>query len=177
MAGDLAGPGISTYEEVARALPRDYQPRQSPRDRARALFEEAGSRPGRMRVDLHEGHALAAIGNRRLAEQRLHEAIELARDLTNPRAEAKGFLFLGEQRFWYDEPAAARPHLEAAVELAAQQDGVAFSAWLNEAARRELLRRDGLAGIAEWESEAGALTPEEIAAGEALLDRLLEARQ
>ena len=61
-----------------------------------------------------------------------------------------------------------------AIEQAAEAEGVAFSTWLNQAAKRELLRRDGLAAIEEWEAEAGALTREEIAAGEALLDRLLE---
>ena len=61
-----------------------------------------------------------------------------------------------------------------AIERAARQEGVAFSTWLNEAVRRELLRRDGLAAIEEWEAEAGALTGEEIAAGEALLDRLID---
>lgn len=33
--------------------------------------------------------------------------------------------------------------------------------------------RNGLRGVAEWEAEAGALSREEVAAGEALLDRLL----
>lgn len=59
------------------------------------------------------------------------------------------------------------------VEAAALEDGVSFSAWLSTAAEQRLLRRRGLRGIEEWEAEAGALTPEEIAAGEALLDRLL----
>jgi hypothetical protein len=40
-------------------------------------------------------------------------------------------------------------------------------------AERQLQVRQGLQGVAEWEAEAGALTPEERAAGEALLDRLL----
>jgi aspartate--ammonia ligase len=35
---DLAGPGISTYEEVARALPADYEPLLPPKDRAKAVF-------------------------------------------------------------------------------------------------------------------------------------------
>ena len=61
----------------------------------------------------------------------------------------------------------------AAAEEAASEDGMSFSAWLSEAARRQLLVRDGLRGIAEWERTAGALTPDELAAGEILLDRLL----
>ena len=35
---DLAGPGISTYEEVAKILPRDYEPLLSPRETMQALF-------------------------------------------------------------------------------------------------------------------------------------------
>ena len=36
---DLAGPGISTYEEVAKILPSDYQPILKPLERMRALYE------------------------------------------------------------------------------------------------------------------------------------------
>lgn len=61
----------------------------------------------------------------------------------------------------------------AAAEEAAAEDGVSFSAWLSEAAHRQLLVRKGLRGVAEWERSAGALTPDELAAGEVLLDRLL----
>ncbi|MFH1004361.1 MAG: aspartate--ammonia ligase [Bacteroidota bacterium] len=35
---DLAGPGISTYEEVEKILPNDYSPLLSPIDRMKALF-------------------------------------------------------------------------------------------------------------------------------------------
>lgn len=59
------------------------------------------------------------------------------------------------------------------VEQAADEDGVSFSAWLSLAAEDKLLLREGLRSIREWEAEAGALTGEERAAGEALLDRLL----
>jgi hypothetical protein len=61
----------------------------------------------------------------------------------------------------------------AAVEIAAREDGVSFSAWLSGAAERQLRVRQGLRGVAAWEAEAGPLTPEEIAAGEDLLARLL----
>jgi hypothetical protein len=64
-----------------------------------------------------------------------------------------------------------------AAEAAAAEDGVSFSAWLSEAAKRRLRVRAGLQGVAEWEAEAGPLTPEERAAGEALLDRLLNRPQ
>lgn len=61
----------------------------------------------------------------------------------------------------------------SAAEEAAAEDGVSFSAWLSAAAHRQLLVRDGLRGVAEWEKDAGPLTPDELAAGEILLDRLL----
>ena len=60
-----------------------------------------------------------------------------------------------------------------AVELAAAEDGVSFSAWLSSAAERQLQVRQGLRGVAAWEAESGVFTDEEIAAGEALLARLL----
>lgn len=59
------------------------------------------------------------------------------------------------------------------VERAADEDGVSFSAWLSAAAEGALLVRDGLRGVGDWEQEAGPLSAEERAAGEALLDRLL----
>jgi hypothetical protein len=59
------------------------------------------------------------------------------------------------------------------VEHAAREDGVSFSTWLSVAAERQLLLREGLRGVAEWETDAGSLSAEEHAAGEALLDRLL----
>jgi hypothetical protein len=59
------------------------------------------------------------------------------------------------------------------VEAAADEDGVSFSSWLSMAAEDKLLLSDGMHGIREWEAEAGELTAEERAAGEALLDRLL----
>lgn len=61
------------------------------------------------------------------------------------------------------------------IERAADEDGVSFSAWLSAAAERQLRQREGLRGVEEWEAEAGVLSPEERAAGEALLDRLLAA--
>ena len=61
----------------------------------------------------------------------------------------------------------------AAAEEAAAADGVSFSAWLSGAAQRQLRVRDGLRGVSDWEAEAGALTAEERAAGEVLLDQLL----
>jgi aspartate--ammonia ligase len=36
---DLAGPGVSTYEEVDKILPDDYEPLQSPMNRMRAVYD------------------------------------------------------------------------------------------------------------------------------------------
>ena len=36
---DLAGPGVSTYEEVAKILPNDYKPLLNPKDRMKALYK------------------------------------------------------------------------------------------------------------------------------------------
>ncbi len=35
---DLAGPGVSTYEDLEKKLPSDYEPLQSPMERMKALF-------------------------------------------------------------------------------------------------------------------------------------------
>jgi hypothetical protein len=45
---------------------------------------------------------------------------------------------------------------------AAAEDGMSVSAWMTDAARRALLVRDGLAAVAEWETEQGALTDAEM---------------
>jgi hypothetical protein len=65
------------------------------------------------------------------------------------------------------------PTVAASLERAAKEEGVSFSTWLSRAAARQLRLRDGLRGVREWESEHGTLTPEEMAAGEVLLRRLL----
>lgn len=56
------------------------------------------------------------------------------------------------------------PQVHERVVRAAAEDGVSVSAWMTEAARRTLVIRDGLAGVAEWERANGALTDEEMAA-------------
>jgi len=56
------------------------------------------------------------------------------------------------------------PDIHARVAAAAEEDGVSVSAWMTSAARRALLVRDGLAAVAEWEAEHGALTPDELTA-------------
>lgn len=53
---------------------------------------------------------------------------------------------------------------------AAEAEGKSVSAWITEAAKRALLIRDGLAAVAEWEAEHGALTPAELRAARARIE-------
>jgi hypothetical protein len=59
---------------------------------------------------------------------------------------------------------------DAAV-ASAERHGLSLSAWLNRAAENALAVEDGLAAVAEWEAEHGALTAEELSAADAALDR------
>jgi len=56
------------------------------------------------------------------------------------------------------------PDVHAGVVAAAEAEGVSVSAWMTAAARRALKLKEGLAGVAEWEAEQGALTEAELAA-------------
>lgn len=59
-----------------------------------------------------------------------------------------------------------------AAAASAERDGLSLSAWLNRAAERALALEDGLAAVAEWEAENGALTAEELREADAILDAL-----
>jgi hypothetical protein len=48
---------------------------------------------------------------------------------------------------------------------------LSLSAWLTRAAEKALAIEDGLAAVAEWQAEHGALTPAELAAADAVLNR------
>ena len=65
------------------------------------------------------------------------------------------------------------PQVAALVSQAAADEGVSFSTWLGVAARDQLTLRAGRAALAEYEAEAGALTDEETAEGQRVLDDLL----
>ena len=65
------------------------------------------------------------------------------------------------------------PEVHARVLEAAAEDGVSVSAWMTAAARRELLVRDGLVAVAEWEAEHGAFSDAELAAARARVAREL----
>ncbi len=54
-----------------------------------------------------------------------------------------------------------------AAREAATRRGMSLSAWLTEASSTALAVEDGLAAVAEWESEAGSLAPQELAAADA----------
>jgi hypothetical protein len=54
------------------------------------------------------------------------------------------------------------PDVHVRVVAAAAAEGVSVSAWMTAAARRALTLRDGLAAVADWEAEHGALTPDEL---------------
>jgi hypothetical protein len=61
--------------------------------------------------------------------------------------------------------------VHAKVLDAAAAEGKSVSAWITAAARRALLVRDGLAAVAEWEAEHGALTEAELEAARSRIDR------
>lgn len=54
------------------------------------------------------------------------------------------------------------PKIHGKILAAAMHEGVSVSAWMTSAAREALQRRAGLAAIAEWEKEHGALSAEEM---------------
>ena len=58
----------------------------------------------------------------------------------------------------------------AAAAASAERLGLSLSAWLNRAAENALAIEDGLAAVAEWEAEHGALTAEELRAADVALD-------
>ena len=65
------------------------------------------------------------------------------------------------------------PELAAQVERAAAEMGTSVSSWLAETAAHRLKIEAGLAGVAAWEAEAGALTDDERAEGEAWARQVL----
>jgi post-segregation antitoxin (ccd killing protein) len=54
------------------------------------------------------------------------------------------------------------PEVCAELVAAAEDEGVSVSAWITEAARQALKRRNGLAAVAEWEVENGEITDAEL---------------
>jgi hypothetical protein len=54
------------------------------------------------------------------------------------------------------------PEVHDQILNAAASEGMSVSAWMTSAAREALRRRAGLAAVAEWESQHGAFTSEEM---------------
>lgn len=63
--------------------------------------------------------------------------------------------------------------LAAAAAEAAERAGLSLSAWLNNAAENALAIEAGVDAVREWEAEHGALTADELAAADELLDRVI----
>ena len=61
--------------------------------------------------------------------------------------------------------------VHAKILSAAEAEGSSISAWLTAAARQALRVREGLAAVAEWEAEHGALTEEELEGARQRLSR------
>ena len=61
--------------------------------------------------------------------------------------------------------------VHAAVAAAAQAERVSVSKWITDAARDALRVRRGLAAVAAWEKEHGALSEEEMRAAHARVER------
>jgi hypothetical protein len=54
------------------------------------------------------------------------------------------------------------PDIHEKILASAARDGLSVSAWMTNAAREALRRRDGLAAVAQWEKQHGRFTPEEM---------------
>jgi hypothetical protein len=67
--------------------------------------------------------------------------------------------------------------VHAAVAAAAQAEHVSVSKWITDAARDALRVRRGLAAVAAWEKERGALTEEEMRTAHARVEREHVARR
>ena len=65
------------------------------------------------------------------------------------------------------------PELAEAIADAAERDGTTVSAWIADTAAHRLRLEAGRRGIAEWERQHGALTPDELAEGLARARALL----
>jgi hypothetical protein len=55
------------------------------------------------------------------------------------------------------------PDLDAEIQIEARREGVTYSRWLADAARRELKVRAGLEAVAEVERQLGAFSDQELA--------------
>jgi hypothetical protein len=58
------------------------------------------------------------------------------------------------------------PELDAAIEAAAAEAGMTYSAWLANTARKEFAIRAGLSAVTEYERQHGPFTADELAEAE-----------
>lgn len=68
------------------------------------------------------------------------------------------------------------PELDDLIRSEAASQGVTYSAWLTEAAQKELKIRAGLQAVAEVEEELGGFSAEELADAEAWAEKVLQRR-
>lgn len=66
------------------------------------------------------------------------------------------------------------PELDAEIADAATREGMTYSAWIADTARREFTIRAGLAAVAQFEDDHGAFTAEEVADAEAWATQALD---
>ena len=59
------------------------------------------------------------------------------------------------------------PELDAEIAVAAAQEGLSYSAWLADTARKEFTIRAGLAAVSQFEHDHGAFSASEIADADA----------
>jgi hypothetical protein len=64
------------------------------------------------------------------------------------------------------------PEVARKAEASARRHGASLSGWIDEALRARLRIEEGLAAIADWESEHGALSAGELAAADRRLAAL-----
>ena len=67
--------------------------------------------------------------------------------------------------------------VHAKILKAAEAEGSSISAWMTAAARHALRVREGLAAVAEWEEEHGALTEGELATARQRIDGTASAKR
>jgi len=99
--------------------------------RAETGFRRWGSSPGLLRIELHRGHILGALGSRDQAQRYLQAAAQRARGLSNRRAEAKAKLFLGEEALLHGNTVEATGHLEFVIKSSLRDSSTRLAACIH----------------------------------------------
>ena len=66
------------------------------------------------------------------------------------------------------------PELDAEIAAAAAQEGLSYSAWLADTARKEFTIRAGLAAVSQFEHDHGAFSASEVADADAWADQAVK---